>query len=216
MAQIKAGTENARENPDIIVEGGIILTMVQGQAPLEDMSVLIKGDRILDICPSQSLIKNRDVLKIDAQRGIIMPGLVNAHCHAAMTLFRGFSDDLPLKQWLYEKIFPAEAKFLNPDTIYWGTLLGCLEMVASGTTACIDSYFFQDSAAKAFHEAGLRALVAQGVIDFPAPGVENPKDNVKNGQEFVEKWLGFSELIIPSLFCHSPITCSEKTLLDTL
>jgi 5-methylthioadenosine/S-adenosylhomocysteine deaminase len=133
-----------------------------------------------------------------------------------MTLFRGFSDDLPLQQWLNEKIFPVEATFLSPDTVYWGTLLGCLEMIASGTTSCIDSYFFQDSAVKAFHEAGLRALVAQGVIDFPAPGVKNPEDNVKNGQAFVEKWLGLSELITPSLFCHSPITCSEKTLLDTL
>jgi 5-methylthioadenosine/S-adenosylhomocysteine deaminase len=189
--------------------------MVPGQAPVEDMSILIRGDRILDICPSETLIYSRDVLKIDARRGMIIPGLVNGHCHSAMTLFRGFSDDLPLKQWLYEKIFPAEARFLNPDTVYWGTLLACLEMISSGTTSCIDSYFFEDSAVRAFHEAGLRVLVAQGVIDFPAPGVDNPKDNVINGRAFVEKWVGFSELINPSLFCHSPTTCSEKTLLET-
>lgn len=211
MAPYEPGRDGTGEKPDIIIEGGIILTMVHGQPPLEDMNILIKGDRIIDIRPPDVMDKE-SISKLDARNAVIMPGLINAHGHAAMTLFRGLADDLPLRQWLFESIFPAEAKFLNPDTVYWGTLLACLEMIASGTTSCLDGYFFQDSSVRAFHKAGLRALVAQGVIDFPAPGVDDPDDNVENGRAFVEKWFGFSDLITPSLFCHSPVTCSEKTL----
>ncbi len=117
-----------------------------------------------------------------------MPGLINAHSHSAMTLFRGFADDLPLKEWLFEKIFPAEARLLSQDTVYWGSLLACLEMIASGTTCFADGYFFQDGTVRAAHKAGLRALIAQGVIDFPAPGIENPDDNLKVAREFIERW----------------------------
>jgi len=151
---------------------------------------------------------------INAKDAIVMPGLINSHTHAAMTLFRGLADDLPLKQWLFEKIFPAEAKFLNTDSVYWGSLLGCLEMIASGTTCFIDGYFFQDETVRAAHDSGLRALIAQGVIDFPAPGVEDPEKNLKVAKEFIERWLGFSDLIMPGIFCHSPLTCSEQTLKD--
>jgi len=115
---------------------------------------------------------------LDATDCVVMPGLVNAHGHTAMTLFRGLADDLPLKQWLFEKIFPAEAKHLSDETVYWGALLGCLEMIASGTSTVSDGYFFQDATARAFQKAGLRALIAQGVIDFPAPGVPDPAQNL--------------------------------------
>ena len=141
-----------------------------------------------------------------------MPGLVNAHAHTAMTIFRGVSDDLPLKKWLFEKIFPLEQRFLSPDTVYWGALLGCLEMISSGTTCFADGYFFQDQTAMATDTAGLRGIIAQGIIDFPAPGVRDPKENVAVGQRFIQKWKGRSELITPGLFCHSPLTCSERTL----
>jgi 5-methylthioadenosine/S-adenosylhomocysteine deaminase len=85
-------------------------------------------------------------------------------------------------------------------------------MIASGTTTCIEGYFFQDATVRAVHEAGLRALVAQGVIDLPAPGISNPKDNLRVARQFVEKWHGASDRITPGIFCHSPLTCSEKTL----
>jgi 5-methylthioadenosine/S-adenosylhomocysteine deaminase len=141
-----------------------------------------------------------------------MPGLINTHSHIAMTIFRGYADDMPLKQWLFEKIFPAEATHLNPDSVYWGTLLGCLEMIASGTTTVMDGYFLEDYTAKAVHESGLRGLIAQGIIDFPAPGVDDPSKNLQTGREFIEKWQGYSNLITPGLCCHSPVTCSENTL----
>ena len=198
---------------DIIIEGGILLSMVDGQLPLKNVSIVIRGESIADIRvrdPKSPRPRNAQV--IDARETIIMPGLVNAHGHTAMTLFRGLADDLPLKEWLFEKIFPAEAKHLKKETVYWGSLLGCVEMIASGTTTVSDGYFFQDATAEAFDRAGMRALVAQGVIDFPAPGVPDPRENLKAGKGFIEKWLHFSDRIRPGLFCHSLTTCSESTL----
>jgi len=196
---------------DIVIRGGTLLTMVEGESPVEDATVLIKGDRITGILQGESP-SLRGAELIDAAHGIVMPGLVNAHGHTAMTLFRGYADDLPLREWLFTKIFPAESAILDPDSVYWGTLLGCAEMIASGTTTVSDGYFHQDATAQAFRKAGLRALVAQGVIDFPAPGVPDPKENLKAGRAFLEKWQGISDLIRPGLFCHSLTTCSESTI----
>ncbi|MFC1822603.1 amidohydrolase family protein [Thermodesulfobacteriota bacterium] len=199
--------------PDIIIEGGVLVTMAQGQPPIDGARVLIHGDRISNILSTDQPMPPYERSEIiDAGKSIIMPGLVNAHSHMAMTIFRGFADDLPLKQWLFEKIFPAEAKYLNPETVYWGTLLGCLEMIASGTTAVIDGYFFQDETVRAVHRSGLRGLIAQGVIDFPAPGVSDPGDNLEVGKKFIKKWLDYSDLIVPGLFCHSALSCSDTTL----
>jgi 5-methylthioadenosine/S-adenosylhomocysteine deaminase len=203
--------------PDLLIQGGLLLSMQAGAEPLPDARILIQKDRILDIlAPGQENPYPAAAETLDALNTLIMPGLINAHCHAAMTLFRGFADDLPLQEWLFHKIFPAEARYLNFDTVYWGTLLGCLEMIASGTTTFADGYFFQDATLRAVHEAGLRSLISQGVIDFPAPGVPDPAQNLKTGQDFLEKWIGFSDLITPGLFCHSPLTCSAKTLQGAL
>jgi 5-methylthioadenosine/S-adenosylhomocysteine deaminase len=200
--------------PDLVIQGGTVLTMIDGQRPMEGARILIKDGIIVGLLEKgaeETLIRGSPEL-IDARDSIIMPGLINAHTHAGMSLFRGMADDLPLREWLFEKIFPAEAKFLKPETVRWGALLGCLEMIASGTTCFVDGYFYQDETVLAAHQAGLRGLVAQGVIDFPAPGVENPKENLSTAKTFIEKWKGFSELIRPGIFCHSPVTCSEETL----
>jgi len=199
---------------DLMVQGGIALTMAPGQKPIDNARILIHKDRITHIGPSTQIPvpKGFSGETIDARNAIIMPGLINGHAHTAMTLFRGFADDLPLKKWLFEKIFPAEAHFLSPETVYWGALLGCVEMIMSGTTCVADGYFFQDRTVEAVHDSGLRALLAQGIIDFPAPGVPDPKENIRVGQDFLKKWHRFSDRITPGLFCHSPVTCSEKTL----
>ena len=199
---------------DLVIQGGTAVTMVPGQPPIHNARVLIKNDRIMAIGPSSEIPIPQDISidTIDAKDAIIMPGLVNAHAHTAMTLFRGFADDLPLKEWLFGRIFPAEANFLSPETVYRGALLGCIEMIASGTTCLADGYFFQDQTVRAVHETGLRGLLAQGVIDFPAPGVPDPKENIRMGQDFLKKWHHFSDRITPGLFCHSPTTCSEKIL----
>ena len=152
--------------------------------------------------------------RIDAKGGIIMPGLINTHTHLPMTLFRGLADDLPLMQWLNEHIFPAEAKWITPESVEMGTLLGCAEMLLSGTTTCCDGYFLAENVARAVQQAGLRAVLGQGVIDFPAPGVPDPAQNVAYAKNYVDAWQGKSPLIRPSIFCHSPYTCSAKTLIQ--
>jgi 5-methylthioadenosine/S-adenosylhomocysteine deaminase len=203
----------SKGDPDIIIEGGVLISMADGQVPMDPARIWVEGERISHIERADNKLKyhgNAEI--INAKNCIIMPGLVNAHSHAAMTIFRGLADDLPLKEWLFDKIFPAESKHLRPETVYWGSLLGCLEMIASGTTSVIDGYFFQDETVRAIHQSGLRGLIAQGVIDFPAPGVPNPEDNLAVAEEFIERWLDYSDLIKPGMFCHSPLTCSDKTL----
>jgi len=207
-----------KKDVSLLIEGGMAITMTKDEPPIPEARVLVSKGRITDIGKAHEVKPPSDgqFEIIDAHDAIIMPGLINTHTHSAMTLFRGMADDLPLKQWLFEKIFPAEAKFLTPETVYWGALLGCLEMIASGTTCFADGYFFQDQTVRAAHDAGLRGLIAQGVIDFPAPGIPDPKENIKTAREFIDRWIGFSDLIIPGIFCHSPLTCSSQTLSKAL
>ena len=198
---------------DIIIEGGILLTMVDGEKPLYNTRIIINGDKIKAVsCQNENPVPKAKMI-INAENTIILPGMINAHGHSPMTLFRGWADDLPLKVWLFDRIFPAEAQYINPDTVYWASLLAILEMIASGTTTIVDGYFFADDMVKAIDEAGMRAIVAQGVIDFPAPGVPKPEKNLDIAQSFLERWKNFSGLITPGIFCHSPLTCSSNTLL---
>ncbi len=201
---------------DLVIDGGMLLTMAENQGPIVDSRILVSKGRIMAIGRKMDLKPPDDFPCeiIDATDCLVMPGLINAHAHTAMTLFRGVSDDLPLKKWLFEKIFPLEKEFLSPDTVYWGALLGCLEMISSGTTCFADGYFFQDQTAMAADAAGLRGIVAQGIIDFPAPGVPDPEKNIFVGERFIQRWKGKTGLITPGLFCHSPLTCGERTLLD--
>ena len=198
---------------DILVHNGTVLTINADFDILKNGIVCIADSilkRIEEKTADEPLPSARHV--IDAQGGIILPGLVNTHTHAAMTLFRGMADDLPLKTWLNDNIFKAEAQWLNPESVYTGTLLSCAEMLLSGTTTFCDGYFFEDSVAHAVKESGMRALLAQGIVDFPAPGVADPKKNVSEAAQFIEKWQGKNSLMIPCLFCHSPYTCSKETL----
>ena len=134
-----------------------------------------------------------------------MPGLVNTHTHLPMSLFRGLADDLPLMEWLNNHIFPAERAHINPESVFSATRLSCAEMLLSGTTTCCDGYFYEDQVADAVHTTGIRAVLGQGIIDFPAPGISDPEKNIRHAEAFAEKWMGRTDEITPSLFCHSSI-----------
>ena len=149
---------------------------------------------------------------IDAHGGIVMPGLVNTHTHLPMTLLRGLADDLPLTVWLNEHIFPSERAVITPESVRWGTLLACAEMALAGTTTCADGYFYEDAVAAAVNDFGLRAVLGQGVIDFPAPGVSGAEQSLTAAGEFARRWRDRADAISPSVFCHSPYTCSADTL----
>ena len=202
-------------NFDTVIHNCTIITVDPDFDIIEHGIIFIKDGRLEQISANTHNQKLPDSKKvIDAKGGIVMPGLINTHTHLPMTLFRGLADDLPLNIWLNEHIFPAEQKHINPETVRYGTLLACAEMLLSGTTTCCDGYFLEDTVAKAVNDSGMRAILGQGVIDFPAPGVSDPSENVKNAVEFAKKWLGVSPNIIPSIFCHSPYTCSTRTLKD--
>jgi 5-methylthioadenosine/S-adenosylhomocysteine deaminase len=198
---------------DIVIHNGLIITVNSDFDIIENGVVCISNGTIHRIearVHDTPLPEAKEI--IDANGGIIMPGLVNTHTHLPMTLFRGLADDIPLAQWLDEFIFPCEAKYLTPETVRLGTLVACAEMMLSGTTTCCDGYFFEDDVASAVYTSGIRGVLGQGVIDFPAPGVFDPSDNIMNAVKFVEKWQKVSPLITPSIFCHSPYTCCEATL----
>ncbi len=198
---------------DIVIHNGTIVTVNPDFDIIEDGVVCIKDGVIQSVGKGEkgkTLPEAADTINADG--GIIMPGLVNTHTHLAMSLFRGVADDLPLMTWLNDHIFPAELKFINPENVRLGALLSCAEMMLSGTTCCCDGYFFEDNTAQAVQEIGMRAILGQGVIDLPAPGVPNPDDNISHAVKYVEKWMGRTPLIQPSIFCHSPYTCSNATL----
>ncbi len=215
---VQAAGGHQAEHPagpaDLVIRDAFIVTMAEESMLIPRGSVIVRGDTIAALVGEgqEGPYIGPGTRVIDARDTVVMPGLINTHNHAAMTLFRGFADDLPLKKWLFEKIFPAEARILSSERVYWGALLACLEMLGSGTTCVADGYFFQDATARAVLDSGMRGLVAQGIIDFPAPGVPDPAENLNQGKAFIERWAGRSERIVPGLFCHSPITCSEKTL----
>ncbi|MGW8287635.1 MAG: amidohydrolase family protein [Desulfobulbales bacterium] len=175
--------------------------------------IAIKDEKIMKLGPMRDLPAGYKADKIiEGRSKLVMPGLINCHTHAPMTLFRGLADDLPLMTWLQEYIFPAEAKSVNPEMVYWCSKLAAIEMILSGTTTVADGYFLEDRVAEAFVECGIRSVAAQGVIDFPAPGVPDPAQNVAVAEEFINCWQFQNNLLTPAVFCHSPYTCSPETL----
>lgn len=198
---------------DIVVHNGTIITMNSNFDIIENGLICIKNGKFVKVKSRSNNFPLPEAIEvINADGGIIMPGLVNTHTHLPMSLFRGLADDLSLAVWLNKYIFPAEARYIRPESVRLGALLSCAEMLLSGTTTCCDGYFYEDAVAAAVNEIGIRAVLGQGIIDLPAPGVPQPADNVKNAEAFTEKYNGLSTRIIPSIFCHSPYTCSKETL----
>jgi 5-methylthioadenosine/S-adenosylhomocysteine deaminase len=198
---------------DTLVHNGIVLTVNPDFDIFSPGFVGIRAGRIAALGPAGAdTARPQAAACIDARGGIIMPGLVNTHTHLPMTLFRGLADDLPLEKWLHDHIFPAERRHISPATVGWGARLACAEMLLSGTTTCCDGYFLENQVAVAVAASGMRAVLGQGVIDFAAPGVPDPADNITTAHEFLMHWRSRSPLITPAVFCHSPYTCSADTL----
>ncbi|OGQ95372.1 MAG: amidohydrolase [Deltaproteobacteria bacterium RIFOXYD12_FULL_57_12] len=198
---------------DLLIINAMLLPLTSAAAAIIHPGfVRIKGDRILQLGAMVRLDAGVAARRtLDAAGMVVMPGLINGHTHAPMTLFRGLADDLPLMTWLQEHIFPAEARWVTPAMVYWCAKLAAAEMLRAGTTCVADGYFHEEAVAAAFLDAGLRAVAAQGIIDFPAPGVADPADNVDAAARFIENWRK-DTLIRPAAFCHSPYTCSPATL----
>ncbi len=199
------------ESIDLLIRNGSVLTMDPQGTLIETGAVAVSGDRIVKVEKEDALTASYQATKtIDARGGIIMPGLVNTHTHAAMTCFRGLADDLPLMTWLNDYIFPAEAK-LTFDIVYDGTRLACSEMILSGTTTFCDMYLFEDAVAQAAKEAGMRAVVGEVIYDFPSPNYGPVEEGLKYTEDLIEKWRD-DPLITIAVEPHSAYVCSPELL----
>ena len=194
---------------DIIIKNGTILTMDNENSVFENGQLCVKGDIIAKVGALDDGSFEAKKM-IDAKGGLILPGLVNGHTHAAMSLFRGLADDLPLMEWLNNYIFPAEGR-MDADFVYTGTLLACAEMIMSGTTTFCDMYLFEDQVAQAAFLSGMRCLAGEVLYDFPSPNY----GEIENGFEYTEslilKWRG-NPLISIAVEPHSLFTCSPDLL----
>jgi 5-methylthioadenosine/S-adenosylhomocysteine deaminase len=152
-------------------------------------------------------------VKIDARGKLVMPGFINGHTHVPMTLFRGLHDDVTLDDWLRKYIFPAEAKNVTEDFVRWGTRLAAAEQIRSGVTTFADMYYFEDAVAEETKAAGMRGVLGETWIDFPAPDNKNETEMLRYTDSFLKKWNGDS-LIHAAVAPHSIYTCSQKTLQD--
>lgn len=204
----------AQEKVDLLITGGTVITMDAQRRVLDDGAVAVRADSIIAVGPRSELETKYAAAKvINAHGAIVMPGLINGHTHAAMSLFRGIAEDLSLDDWLHAYIFPAEARNVTEDFTAWGTRLAILEMLRGGTTTYADMYYFEDAVARVTKEAGMRGVLGETVIDFPAPDNKSLPEAFAYTQKFLDHWKG-DPLIVAAVAPHSMYTCSEKTLQD--
>jgi 5-methylthioadenosine/S-adenosylhomocysteine deaminase len=203
-----------KENVDLIVSGGLVVTMDSGRAIYHDGSVAVRGDAIVAVGPrSEVESRYRATQVIDARGRLVLPGFINGHTHVPMTLLRGLHDDVTLNDWLYKYIFPAEAKNVNEDFVRWGTRLAEAEQIRSGVTTFADMYYFEDAVAEETKAAGMRGVLGETFIDFPAPDNKSEAEMLAYTERFLKRWQG-DALIHAAPAPHSIYTCSKKTLED--
>jgi len=182
----------------------------------ENGFLAVRGDEIVAIGQDVTLHYPKGIVakvRLDASGKLIIPGLINGHTHIPMTLMRGLKDDVALDDWLHKFIFPAEARNVTEDYVRWGSRLGLAEMIRGGTTTFADMYYFEDAVAEETKAAGVRGVLGETWIDFPAPDNKNEAEMAAYTEKFLEKWQG-DPLIRAAVAPHSIYTCSGKTLQD--
>jgi 5-methylthioadenosine/S-adenosylhomocysteine deaminase len=202
---------------DLLISGGTIVTMDGDRRIIENGYVVVNGDTIKMIGSGPLLAgKGTIVAKqtIDAKGALILPGFINGHTHVPMTLLRGLHDDVTLDDWLRKYIFPAEAKNVTEDFVRWGTRLAAAEQIRSGVTTFADMYYFEDAVAEETKAAGMRGVVGETFIDFPAPDNKTNAAMLEYSEKFLKRWQG-DPLIHAAVAPHSIYTCSAKTLKDS-
>ena len=203
------------EQVDLLITGGTVVTMDSGHTVLQDGAIAVKGDTIVALGPRREIeSKYSSPLKLQAAGKLVMPGFINGHTHVPMTLFRGLHDDVTLNDWLYKYIFPAEAKNVNEEFVRWGTRLAAAEQLLSGVTTFADMYYFEDAVAQETKKAGMRGVLGETFIDFPAPDNKTEAQMLAYTETFLQKWKG-DPLIQAAVAPHSIYTCSQKTLQDS-
>jgi len=204
-----------KEKVDLLVAGGMVVTMDGERRVLEDGTVAVKGDAILAVGSRAEIEAKYDgAQRIDARGKLVLPGLINGHTHVPMTLLRGLKDDVTLDVWLKKYIFPAEAKNVTEDFVRWGTRLAAAEQIRGGVTTFADMYYFEDSIAEETRAAGMRGVLGETILDFPAPDNKTNVAMLEYTEKFLKRWQG-DALIHAAAAPHSMYTCSKKTLQDS-
>lgn len=199
-----------RERVDRVLQG-FVLTMNPAADVFEDGAVAIRGETIVAVGPAEEIQAGYEAGEVIVyERQVIMPGLVNAHTHAPMTLMRGLNDDLRLDVWL-GYLMPVEREFVTPEFVRLGTRLACAEMIRSGVTTFADMYYFESAIAEATAEVGLRALLGQTILIFPAPDAADYEEGLILCRRFIEKWNGHP-LVQPAVAPHAWYTATPELL----
>ncbi|MBC7788204.1 MAG: TRZ/ATZ family hydrolase [Methylophilaceae bacterium] len=196
---------------DLVIEARWLLPVVPSGLLLEYSAVVIHQSKILEICSiSEINLKYQPNHTVKCDEHVLMPGLINLHVHAAMTLMRGLADDLSLMPWLNNHIWPAEKKVVSEKFVHDGTLLGCAEMLQGGITTFNDMYFYPLAAAEAVTRAGMRAQLGLVVLEFPTNYANDAEDYIKRGSDAKDSW-GDNPLITASFAPHAPYSVSDQT-----
>ena len=201
---------------DLIVQARWVAPVAPDSGALADHALVVRDGAIVDLLPSALAARKwvaDDTVTLD--RHLLIPGLVNAHTHAAMNLFRGLADDLPLMTWLERHIWPAEGRWIGEPFVRDGTRLAAAEMIRSGTTCFGDMYFFPETAARVVMEAGLRAALFAPILDFPTPMGEGPEDYLRLTTQAADAWRHEPRITI-GFGPHAPYTVSDGPLRQVL
>ncbi len=202
----------AQKSADLIVTAGTVVTMDDQRRVIPGGAVAVAGGRIVAVGTKSVIEKTyKSKSHIDRPDAILLPGLINAHTHAPMSLLRGLADDVNLDTWLRSYIFPAEARNVDAEFVRWGARLGMLEMLLGGTTTYVDMYYFEDDIAEVTKQAGMRAVLGQTIIGFPAPDYKTPEAAFAATETFILKWKN-DLLITPAVAPHAVYTNSPETL----
>ena len=202
---------------DLLITGGTIVTMDGDRRILENGYIVVSGDTIRMIGSGYPFVGKGTIIAkqtVDAKGKLILPGFINGHTHVPMTLLRGLHDDVSLDDWLRKYIFPAEAKNVTEDFVRWGTRLAAAEQIRSGVTTFADMYYFEDAIAEETKATGMRGVLGETFIDFPAPDNKTNAAMLEYAEKFLKRWQG-DPLIHAATAPHSIYTCSAKTLQDS-
>ena len=197
---------------DFLLTNALVLTMDEDYHQYEPGAVAVTEDSITAVGPEDEITATYTAeTEIDCQGKVLMPGLINTHTHAAMTLLRGLADDLRLDVWLRGYMMPVEREFVSPDFVQLGTKLACIESIRSGVTCFADMYFFEADVAKTVADFGMRAVCSQSVSKFQSPDATSYEQALEAAYEFIKTWRDHP-LVIPSIAPHAPYSCTEDIM----
>ncbi len=202
-------SDACRQACDVLIEAGWVVPVVPHGVVLEDHAVAMSGNRIIDVLPTaEARARFAPAETVSRPGAALIPGMVNAHAHNPMTLLRGIADDLPLKVWLQQHIWPVEAAVIGPDFVADGVTLAIAEMLRGGTTCCNENYFFPDVQAATYKRHGFRARVGLPVIDFPTAWARSDDEYFDRAGNVHDGWRD-DALITTAFAPHAPYTVSD-------